>query len=120
MGDKRQKNQLVLAFPAADRGEAPTGAAGGTESSAGQRGTESPAITEQLTRSSICLNAVTCRFHRRAAENDLPRTGYRLPAQERHDARLERGGLGELLDARSRRVALHPAGNSALGPQVQE
>ena len=48
MGDKRQKNQLVLAFPAADRGEAPTGAAGGTESSAGQRGTESPAITEQL------------------------------------------------------------------------
>jgi RNA-directed DNA polymerase len=48
MGDKRQKNQLVLAFPAADRGEAPTGAAGGTESSAGQRGTESPAITEQV------------------------------------------------------------------------
>ena len=47
MGDKRQKNQLELAFMEEDRGEAPKGLAEGTESSAGQRGTESPAITEQ-------------------------------------------------------------------------
>ena len=48
MGDKRQKNQLVLAFLEEDRGEAPKGLREGTESSAGKRGTESPAITEQL------------------------------------------------------------------------
>src|ERR1039457_1413737 len=48
MDDKRQKNQLVLAFMAEARGEAPKGLAEGTESSAGKRGTESPAIAEQL------------------------------------------------------------------------
>ena len=48
MDDKRQKNQLVLAFMEEDRGEAPKNLRGGTESSAGTRGTESPAITEQL------------------------------------------------------------------------
>lgn len=48
MGDKRQKNQLVLAFLEEDRGEAPNGLREGTESSAGKRGTESPAIGEQL------------------------------------------------------------------------
>lgn len=48
MGDKRQKNQLVLAFLEEDRGEAPKGSEEGTESSAGKRGTESPAIAEQL------------------------------------------------------------------------
>ena len=48
MGDKRQKNQLVLAFMEEDRGEAPKILSEGTESSAGKRGTESPAIAEQL------------------------------------------------------------------------
>jgi RNA-directed DNA polymerase len=48
MGDKRQKNQLVLAFLEEDRGEAPKCLPEGTESSAGERGIESPAITEQL------------------------------------------------------------------------
>jgi RNA-directed DNA polymerase len=48
MGDKRQKNQLVLAFLEEDRGEAPKGTEEGTESSAGKRGIESPAIAEQL------------------------------------------------------------------------
>ena len=48
MGDKRQKNQLVLAFMEEDRGEAPKGLPEGTESSTAKRGTESPAITEQL------------------------------------------------------------------------
>jgi RNA-directed DNA polymerase len=48
MDDKRQKNQLVLAFMEEDRGEARKGLQEGTESSAGERGTESPAIAEQL------------------------------------------------------------------------
>lgn len=48
MSDKRQKNQLVLAFVEEYRGEAPKGLGEGTESLAGKRGTESPAIGEQL------------------------------------------------------------------------
>ena len=48
MGDKRRKNQLVLAFLEESRSEAPTASGEGTESSAGKRGMESPAITEQL------------------------------------------------------------------------
>ena len=48
MSDKRQKNQLVLAFADEGRSEAPNLSEEGTESSAGKRGTESPAITEQL------------------------------------------------------------------------
>src|SRR5437868_13468256 len=48
MDDRRQKNQLVLAFLEEDRGEAPRCLPEGTESSAGKRGIESPAITEQL------------------------------------------------------------------------
>lgn len=48
MGDKRQKNQLVLAFMEEGRSEAPTASMEGTESSAGKRGTESPAIAERL------------------------------------------------------------------------
>src|SRR3954467_1958045 len=48
MDDKRQKNQLMLAFVEEYRGEAPKGLREGTESSAGKRGTESPAIDEQL------------------------------------------------------------------------
>ena len=47
MDDKRQKNQLVLAFLEEDRGEAPKGLSEGTESLAAKRGTESPAIGEQ-------------------------------------------------------------------------
>src|ERR1700674_3172012 len=48
MSDKRQKNQLVLAFDEEYRGEAPKGPEGGTESLTAKRGTESPAIGEQL------------------------------------------------------------------------
>src|SRR5580658_1425385 len=48
MDDKWQKNQLVLAFLEEDRGEAPKDFPEGTESSTGKRGTESPAIAEQL------------------------------------------------------------------------
>ncbi|MGH9701033.1 MAG: group II intron reverse transcriptase/maturase [Candidatus Acidiferrales bacterium] len=48
MNDKRQNNQLELAFEQEYRGEAPNGLCEGTESSAAKRGTESPAIGEQL------------------------------------------------------------------------
>jgi hypothetical protein len=48
MSDKRQKIQYELAFPATQRSEAPGIVAGGTESLAAKRGTESPAETERL------------------------------------------------------------------------
>src|SRR5215467_879172 len=48
MGDKRQKNQLELAFMEEGRSEAPTASMEGAESSLGKRGTESPAIIERL------------------------------------------------------------------------
>jgi RNA-directed DNA polymerase len=48
MSDKRQKNQLMLAFAEENRGEAPKGLGEGTESLAVKRGTESPAIGEQM------------------------------------------------------------------------
>jgi RNA-directed DNA polymerase len=48
MDDRRQKNQLELAFMEESRSEAPMASKEGTESSAGKRGTESPAIAEQL------------------------------------------------------------------------
>ena len=48
MSDKRQKNQLVLAFREESRGEAPTASPEGTESLTAKRGAESPAIGEQL------------------------------------------------------------------------
>jgi RNA-directed DNA polymerase len=48
MSDKRQKNQLVLAFREESRSEAPRASAQGTESLAAKRRTESPAIGEQL------------------------------------------------------------------------
>ena len=47
MSDKRQKNQLELAFTDESRGEAPRVSAEGTESYMAERGTESPAIGEQ-------------------------------------------------------------------------
>ena len=47
MSDRRQKNQLLLAFAEEYRGEAPNDLGEGTESLAGKRGTESPAIGEQ-------------------------------------------------------------------------
>ena len=46
--DKRQKNQLVLAFREESRSEAPTAPAEGTESLAAKRRSENPAIGEQL------------------------------------------------------------------------
>jgi len=48
MSDKRQNKQLLLAFAEENRGEAPNGLSGGTESFTAKRGTESPAIGEQL------------------------------------------------------------------------
>src|SRR5207244_10488176 len=48
MSDKRQKNQLELAFTDESRSEAPRLSAEGTESLAAKRGTESLAIGERL------------------------------------------------------------------------
>ena len=48
MDDRRQKNQLELAWGEEERGEAPKIIPAGTESSAAKRGTENPAITESL------------------------------------------------------------------------
>jgi RNA-directed DNA polymerase len=48
MSDKRQKNQLVLAFADEGRSEAPNVSEEGTESPVVERGTESLAIGEQL------------------------------------------------------------------------
>jgi RNA-directed DNA polymerase len=48
MSDKRQKNQLVLAFPEGGRSEAPRASEEGTESITAKRRAESPAIGEQL------------------------------------------------------------------------
>jgi RNA-directed DNA polymerase len=48
MSDKRQKNQLLLAFMEESRSEAPRVSNEGTESLAVKRGTESPAVGEQL------------------------------------------------------------------------
>jgi RNA-directed DNA polymerase len=48
MGSKRQKNQMLLAFMQAGRGEAPMACVGGTEPPAAKRDTESPAEDEWL------------------------------------------------------------------------
>ena len=48
MSDKRQKNQLELAFTDKSRSEAPRVSAEGTESLTAKRRVESPAIGEQL------------------------------------------------------------------------
>jgi RNA-directed DNA polymerase len=48
MSEERQKIQYELAFPAAQRSEAPGTVEGGTEALVAKRGTESPAKTERL------------------------------------------------------------------------
>src|SRR5437660_7141345 len=48
MSDKRQKNQLVLAFPEESRSEAPRASEEGTEALAAKCRSESPAIGERL------------------------------------------------------------------------
>jgi RNA-directed DNA polymerase len=62
MSDKRQNNQLRLAFSEENRSEAPKSASRGTESSTAKRRTESPAIEEQLMEEACerenCLQAL--------------------------------------------------------------
>jgi RNA-directed DNA polymerase len=48
MSDKRQKNQLELAFMDESRSEAPRVSEEGTEALTAKRGTESPVIDERL------------------------------------------------------------------------
>ena len=50
MSDKRQKNQLMLAFEQEYKGEAPNGLSEGTESLAVKRRTENPSSTELIKR----------------------------------------------------------------------
>lgn len=57
MSDRRQKNQLELAFPDKSRSEAPRVSARGTESLTAKRGAESPAIGERLMEE-VCERAL--------------------------------------------------------------
>src|ERR1017187_5482258 len=68
MSDKRQKNQLVLAFTDKSRSEAPRESAEGTESLAAKRGTESLAIGEQL-REEVCERENCKRAWKRVKAN---------------------------------------------------
>jgi hypothetical protein len=71
---------------------------------------------QKLGRSSIYLKTVTCRFHRLAAENALPHTGYRLPAQDLHfEDRRGQGAHGRLAYA-----GFCTAGKSTHGPGSPE
>ena len=54
MSDRRQKNQLELAFPAESRSEAPKAAGEGTESFTAKRTTESPAIVTERLMEEVC------------------------------------------------------------------
>jgi len=53
MSDKRQKNQLVLAFAEVSRSEAPRDFVEGTESLAVKREAESPAIYSLTRRTAV-------------------------------------------------------------------
>jgi hypothetical protein len=63
MSDKRQKNQLVLAFMAEDTGEAQRAAIEGIESLAAKRRTESPAIGERLMEEVFSGKTVSRHWH---------------------------------------------------------
>jgi RNA-directed DNA polymerase len=68
MSDKRQKNQLELAFPQEGRGEAPTAGGKGTESFTAKRGIESPAQDERLMEE-VCETENLKRAYRRVQAN---------------------------------------------------
>src|SRR5438552_4051638 len=68
MNEKRQKNQLELAFPAEGRGEAPTAEREGTEAFAAKRGIESPAQDERLMEE-VCETENLKRAYRRVKAN---------------------------------------------------
>ena len=70
MGDKRQKNQLqmVLAFTAEGRSEAPKARREGTESLTAKRTCESPAISEQVMEE-VCGRENLLRALRRVKAN---------------------------------------------------
>src|SRR5664280_3070259 len=70
MGDKRQKNQLqmVLAFTAEGRSEAPMARREGTESLTAKRACESPAIPEQVMEE-VCERGNLKRALRRVKSN---------------------------------------------------
>lgn len=66
--DKRQKNQLELAFAAESRSEAPRAAGEGTESRGAGCGSESPAISERLMEE-VCERENCLRAWRKVKSN---------------------------------------------------
>jgi RNA-directed DNA polymerase len=68
MNDKRQKNQLELAFPAEGRGEAPMAAGKGTESFVAKCGIEGPAQDERLMEE-VCETENLKRAYQRVKAN---------------------------------------------------
>jgi RNA-directed DNA polymerase len=72
MDDRRQKNQLVLAWGEEKRGEAPKLISAGTESSAAKHGTESPAITEPLMEEVCERENCKCALKRVKANKGSP------------------------------------------------
>src|SRR5258708_35039895 len=68
MSDKRQKNQLVLAFTERDRSEAPKTSREGTESRTAKCETERPARHEQLMEE-VCERGNCWRAYKRVKAN---------------------------------------------------
>jgi hypothetical protein len=68
MSDKRQKNQLVLAFTEEGRSEAPKASQEGTESRTAKCGTERPASHEQLMKE-VCERENCWQAYKRVKAN---------------------------------------------------
>jgi RNA-directed DNA polymerase len=71
MSDKRQKSQLVLAFPTEGRSEASRAAGEGTESITAKRTTESSAISERLMEE-VCERENCKQALRRVKAREVP------------------------------------------------
>ena len=83
MSDKRQKNQLVLAFAEEDRSEAPNGLPEGTESFGAERRTESPAreqLMEEVCERENCKQALKRVKANKGSAGVDGKTIHELPA----------------------------------------
>src|ERR1035441_10350349 len=85
MSDKRQNNQLLLAFVKESRSEAPRLSTEGTEWFTAERGTESPAIgSQQDTSPSITPRSTTSRLSAEySGTARIPTARWRLPNRHR-------------------------------------
>jgi RNA-directed DNA polymerase len=88
MSDKRQKNQLELAFPAERRGEAPMAAGEGTESFVAKRGIESPARDERLMEE-VCETENLKRAYQRVKANRGSAGADRMTVRQLRDYLIE-------------------------------